>query len=201
MDLLLSPPRASPKPEPLIEHEAMESDELNTVESLGHSARESTDIELLEPKSMNSYDCKAPEDESVESPEPNEAVPVACSLAASDALETVESPTLEDETASKPALEKVNRDTPAPTISSPKLFLNPSSPPRPRTRVAKPGKEVKRGKFPLVQLWVDQHLKPIIFVLAVVVGLLAALVNRDRSQASNGTHSEAVSKPGSQNAP
>ncbi|HEV3386982.1 MAG TPA: serine/threonine-protein kinase [Gemmata sp.] len=201
MDLILSPPPASPEPEPLIEYEAMESDELNTVESLGHSARESTDIELSEPKSMNSYDCKAPENGPVESQEPNEVAPVACSLAASDTVETVESSTLEDETASKPALEKVNHDTPAPSNASPKLFLNPSSPPQPRTRVASPDKKLKRSKWQLAQQWVDQHLIPIILVLAVVVGLLAALANRERSQVSNETNSEAVSKPGSQNAP
>jgi serine/threonine protein kinase len=201
MDLILSPPPAIPEPEPLSEHEAMESDELTTVESLGHSARESTEIELLEPKSMNSFDGTVPETKPAESEEPNEVAPVACALAASDTVETVESSTLEDETASKPALEKVNHDTPAPTISSHKLFLNPSSPQRPRTRVAKPGKELKQSRWQLAQQWVDQNLKPIIFVLAVVVGLLAALVNRERSQASNETHSDAVSKPGSQNAP
>jgi serine/threonine protein kinase len=200
MELLLSPPPASPEAVPRTESEAMESEELNTVESLGHSARESTDLELLETNPMNSDDCTVAESEAVEILEPNAEARVKCLAAESASAETLVSAAIEGDTATKPVLEAIE-DDPVPTESHASSSLSPARRARPRAQTTRARNRGLQARLRFAQEWLEKRVIPLLFVLAIVVGLLAALVNRDRSQAAKDTQPNAATKPVSQNGP
>jgi hypothetical protein len=161
MDFVMSPPApvpmAVPQVVPQIDSDSIETDELYTVESLGQTPGYAKGDELLQS---------------------NPVLPEECSQAAVDTAETVESTALEEETASKPALEVSSNEPPLPSNSSTEFSSNPTSeiPSNVRPTSSTTRKRISRWRS--TQRWVESNITVILFILAGVVGLLAALNNR-----------------------
>ncbi len=161
MDFVMSPPApipmAVPQVVPQIDSDSIETDELYTVESLGQTPGYAKSDELLQS---------------------NPVIEEECSQAEVDKAETVESTALEEETASKPALEMISNEPQVPSKSSTKLSSNPTSETPPNDRSTSSTKRKRISRWRSTQRWVESNITVILFVLAGVVGLLAALNNR-----------------------
>jgi serine/threonine protein kinase len=200
MDLVLSPPEPIPVEVPRAESEAVESEELHTLKSLGHPSCRSDSLELIELDPVERVESSVAVAPAIEPLELDPEEMFESSEGEIGTIETVESNSIEDDTVLKPSFLDIALDPPLPSKSSSEVSSNPSPKPRRRSRSAIPAKRGWQARGRQAQLWVERRLKPIILVLAVVVGLLAALVNREQSRAPKDTHPDTVTQPASQNA-